>query len=101
MIIVGLPYSFAGLTRMDQVTGGTPYGATTLAGPDGSRLPTENELGGHASNAGMLLRSRPGWNAVLVSVVPLRRRCRTLRRPLTGRRIGPESSEHTNRGDPS
>jgi NAD(P)H dehydrogenase (quinone) len=35
MIIVGLPYSFAGLTRMDQVSGGTPYGATTLAGPDG------------------------------------------------------------------
>lgn len=46
MIIVGLPYSFAGLTRMDQVTGGTPYGATTLAGSDGSRLPTENELEG-------------------------------------------------------
>jgi len=46
MIIVGLPYSFAGLTRMDQVTGGTPYGATTLAGPDGSRQPTENELAG-------------------------------------------------------
>jgi NAD(P)H dehydrogenase (quinone) len=46
MIIVGLPYSFAGLTRMDQVTGGTPYGATTLAGADGSRQPTENELEG-------------------------------------------------------
>src|SRR6516164_6402829 len=46
MIIVGVPYSFAGLTRMDQVTGGTPYGATTLAGPDGSRQPTENELAG-------------------------------------------------------
>jgi len=37
MIIVGLPYSFAGLTVMDQVTGGGPYGATTLAGPGGSR----------------------------------------------------------------
>jgi NAD(P)H dehydrogenase (quinone) len=46
MIIVGLPYSFAGLTRMDQVTGGTPYGATTLAGADGSRQPTENEIEG-------------------------------------------------------
>jgi NAD(P)H dehydrogenase (quinone) len=46
MIIVGLPYSFPGLTRMDQITGGTPYGATTLAGPDGSRQPTENELEG-------------------------------------------------------
>jgi NAD(P)H dehydrogenase (quinone) len=45
MIIVGLPYTYPGLTRMDEVTGGTPYGATTLAGPDGSRQPTENELG--------------------------------------------------------
>ena len=46
MIIVGLPYSFAGLTVMDQVTGGGPYGATTLAGPGGSRQPSENELAG-------------------------------------------------------
>ena len=46
MIIVGLPYSFAGLTRMDQVSGGTPYGATTLAGGDGSRQPSANELDG-------------------------------------------------------
>ncbi|HVW70126.1 MAG TPA: NAD(P)H:quinone oxidoreductase [Steroidobacteraceae bacterium] len=46
MIIVGLPYSFAGLVRMDQVSGGTPYGATTMASSDGSRQPTENELEG-------------------------------------------------------
>jgi len=46
MIIVGLPYSFAGLTRMDEVSGGTPYGATTLASSDGSRQPSENELAG-------------------------------------------------------
>ncbi len=46
MIIVGLPYSFPGLTRMDQITGGGPYGATTLAGSDGSRQPSENELAG-------------------------------------------------------
>lgn len=46
MIIVGLPYSFAGLTRMDEVSGGSPYGATTLAGADGSRQPSENELAG-------------------------------------------------------
>src|SRR5579863_8478621 len=46
MIIVGLPYSFAGLTRMDEITGGTPYGATTLAKADGSRQPSENELEG-------------------------------------------------------
>ena len=46
MIIVGLPYSFAGQTRLDEVTGGTPYGATTLAGGDGSRQPSANELDG-------------------------------------------------------
>lgn len=46
MIIVGLPYSFAGLSNMDEITGGTPYGATTLAGGDGSRQPSRNELDG-------------------------------------------------------
>ena len=46
MIIVGLPYSFPGQTKMDEVSGGTPYGATTLAGGDGSRQPSENELDG-------------------------------------------------------
>src|SRR3984893_17245964 len=44
MVIVGVPYSESGLVYMDNVTGGTPYGATTLAGPDGSRQPSENEL---------------------------------------------------------
>jgi NAD(P)H dehydrogenase (quinone) len=44
MVIVGLPYTAKGLTRMDEVTGGTPYGATTLAGADGKRQPSENEL---------------------------------------------------------
>jgi NAD(P)H dehydrogenase (quinone) len=44
MIIVGVPYEEQALSHMDQVQGGTPYGATTLAGPDGSRQPTENEL---------------------------------------------------------
>jgi NAD(P)H dehydrogenase (quinone) len=46
MIIVGLPYSFAGQTKMDEVTGGSPYGATTIAGGDGSRQPSPNELDG-------------------------------------------------------
>ncbi len=46
MITVGLPYSFSGLTRMDEITGGAPYGATTLAGADGARQPSENELAG-------------------------------------------------------
>ncbi|MDD5328311.1 MAG: NAD(P)H:quinone oxidoreductase [Phycisphaerae bacterium] len=44
MIIVGVPYSQQGLLNMKEITGGTPYGATTLAGADGSRQPSENEL---------------------------------------------------------
>lgn len=44
MIIVGLPYSAPGLVKMDEITGGTPYGASTLAKPDGSRQPSQNEL---------------------------------------------------------
>jgi NAD(P)H dehydrogenase (quinone) len=44
MVIVGVPYTESGLTYMDDVTGGTPYGATTLAGADGKRQPSENEL---------------------------------------------------------
>ncbi len=43
MVIVGVPYSEARLTRMDEITGGTPYGASTLAGADGSRQPSDNE----------------------------------------------------------
>ncbi|MBO9576329.1 MAG: NAD(P)H:quinone oxidoreductase [Sphingobium sp.] len=46
MVIVGLPYSFAGNVIMSEVSGGTPYGASTLAGPDGKRQPSENELAG-------------------------------------------------------
>jgi NAD(P)H dehydrogenase (quinone) len=44
MIVVGVPYSEQRLLNMDEVTGGTPYGATTMAGADGSRQPTQNEL---------------------------------------------------------
>ena len=44
MIIVGVPYSESGLMHMSDITGGTPYGATTIAGPAGSRQPSENEL---------------------------------------------------------
>jgi NAD(P)H dehydrogenase (quinone) len=46
MIIVGLPYSFAGQTDMAEITGGSPYGASTIAGADGSRRPSDNELAG-------------------------------------------------------
>ncbi len=44
MVIVGVPYSEPRLMNMDEITGGTPYGASTLAAPDGSRSPSENEL---------------------------------------------------------
>lgn len=44
MIIVGVPYSVPELVNMAEITGGTPYGATTLAGGDGKRQPSENEL---------------------------------------------------------
>jgi NAD(P)H dehydrogenase (quinone) len=46
MVIVGLDYGHAGQMTLDEVTGGSPYGATTIAGGDGSRKPTENELHG-------------------------------------------------------
>jgi NAD(P)H dehydrogenase (quinone) len=44
MVVVGLPYAFAGQTRLDEITGGSPYGASTIAGGKGERMPSENEL---------------------------------------------------------
>jgi len=46
MVIVGLPYAFAGQMRIDEITGCSPYGASTIAGGRGERLPSENELAG-------------------------------------------------------
>lgn len=46
MVIVGLPYSWEGATIMSEVSGGTPYGASTITGADGSRMPSANELDG-------------------------------------------------------
>lgn len=46
MVIVGLPYTFQGQSTLSEVTGGAPYGATTITGSDGSRQPSENELAG-------------------------------------------------------
>ena len=43
-VIVGLPYTFQGQMRMDEITGGSPYGASTIAGRSGERMPSENEL---------------------------------------------------------
>ena len=45
-VIVGLPYAFQGQMRIDEITGGSPYGASTIAGGAGERMPSENELDG-------------------------------------------------------
>jgi len=44
LVLVGLPYSFQGQMRNDEITGGSPYGASTIAGTNGERSPTDNEL---------------------------------------------------------
>ena len=46
MVIVGLPYAFQGQMTMDEITGCSPYGASTIAGKDGERMPSDNELAG-------------------------------------------------------
>lgn len=43
-LVVGLPYTFQGQMRIDEITGGSPYGASTIAGGSGERMPSENEL---------------------------------------------------------
>jgi len=44
MVVTGVPYSAKELVNLDEITGGTPYGASTIAGPKGERTPTANEL---------------------------------------------------------
>ncbi|MBE0504176.1 MAG: NAD(P)H:quinone oxidoreductase, partial [Desulfuromonadales bacterium] len=46
MVVVGLPYAFAGQMTISEITGGSPYGASTIAGGQGERMPSENELAG-------------------------------------------------------
>lgn len=46
MLIVGMPYTYVGQTTADEIVGGAPYGAGTIAGADGSRSPTEKDLSG-------------------------------------------------------
>jgi NAD(P)H dehydrogenase (quinone) len=46
MIITGLPYAFQGQMKIDEITGCSPYGASTIAGGQGERMPSENELAG-------------------------------------------------------
>lgn len=48
MVIVGLPYTWKGNAQMREISGGTPYGITTIADADGSRRPSVNELEGAA-----------------------------------------------------
>jgi NAD(P)H dehydrogenase (quinone) len=44
MVLVGLPYTFQGQMRIDEITGGSPYGSSTIAGGRGERRPSDNEL---------------------------------------------------------
>ncbi len=46
MVVVGLDYGHAGQMTLDEITGGSPYGATTITGGNGARQPSENELEG-------------------------------------------------------
>lgn len=46
LVIAGLPYAWHGQSRIDEITGGSPYGASTITGGDGSRMPSDNELEG-------------------------------------------------------
>lgn len=46
MVVVGLPYAFGGQMNNSEITGGSPYGATTIAGTQGERMPSANELAG-------------------------------------------------------
>nr|AGU11449.1 NADPH-dependent FMN reductase [uncultured organism] len=59
MVIVGLPYSHAGQMSVAEIVGGTPYGASTVAGGDGSRQPTETDLAG-ARHQGELVAKTAG-----------------------------------------
>ena len=54
MVIVGLPYSFQGQMSIDEIVGGSPYGATTIAGGQGQRQPSAIELDG-ARHQGRLI----------------------------------------------
>ncbi|QTH21669.1 NAD(P)H:quinone oxidoreductase [Rhizorhabdus wittichii] len=57
MMVVGLPYSHGGQTRLDEIVGGSPYGATTITGSDGSRLPSETELEGARHQGELVARA--------------------------------------------
>jgi NAD(P)H dehydrogenase (quinone) len=56
MVVVGLPYSHQGQMTLAEVVGGSPYGATTIAGGDGSRQPSEIELEGARHQGALVAR---------------------------------------------
>ncbi|MDH7972832.1 NAD(P)H:quinone oxidoreductase [Sphingomonas sp. AR_OL41] len=57
MVIVGLPYSHGGQMTLEEIAGGAPYGATTIAGGDGSRQPTQIELDGARHQGGLVAQT--------------------------------------------
>ena len=57
MVIIGLPYSYAGQMTLDEIVGGAPYGATTIAGGQGQRQPTKLELDGARHQGGLIART--------------------------------------------
>ena len=57
LVIVGLPYSFQGQMKLDEIVGGAPYGATTIAGGDGSRQPSQTELDGARFQGALVART--------------------------------------------
>ncbi len=57
LAIVGLPYSFKEMMTLDEIAGGSPYGATTIAGGDGSRQPSEIELAGARHQGELVART--------------------------------------------
>jgi hypothetical protein len=61
LVIVGVPYSCQGLVNVDEISGGTPYGATALAKGDGARQHSESELANAASRASTSRGSRRNW----------------------------------------
>ena len=63
MVVVGLPYAFAGQMGVDEIVGGSPYGASTIAGGDGGRMPSGRDLDGvrfqarHLAQIGLKLKA--------------------------------------------
>jgi len=57
MVVVGLPYSFAGQVTLDEITGCSPYGASTIAGGQGQRQPSQNELDGARHQGGLVAKT--------------------------------------------